>query len=172
MCGTTWTAEYSSAAVKLESQEECLGALKVRERARLSPDWWRRLEQLTAEVRFDELPERIRQTPAGDGTITIMTDDTLLCIETASPVHHQVCAATLDVKLSSDGSRFARLWNHLVAAIPDLAQSYAIDSHGPATGAEKNVCAPDSPFRERIGRITQPRIGCPYASKRRSWLAN
>jgi hypothetical protein len=121
-----WRAEYSSDAVSLAAQEESLNNLKVHEREGLSPDWWRRVEQLLAEVRFDELPPTIRQTPGADGTITVMTDDAILCIETRTPPKHRVCGATLDIKRSADGKRFAVLWNYLVAAVPDLADSETI----------------------------------------------
>jgi hypothetical protein len=99
---------------------------KMRKRIGLTPDWWRGLEQLLAEVRFDELPPTIRQTPAADGSITVMTDDTFLSIEMRTPVKNKVRGTTLDIKLSADGKRFAVLWNYLVAAVPDLADSETI----------------------------------------------
>src|SRR5437016_2314239 len=108
MYGTAWLAEYSSHLISVESQNSGLGELTKGESVPVEPGWWSALERLLSEERFIELPAKIQQTPATDGTITIVTDDMELRIETHERVVRKVCGFTTDIKFSSDGKRFAK----------------------------------------------------------------
>jgi hypothetical protein len=116
-CGPDWSAGFSDISVHQRLADACERRVE-RHSSKLSGEWRQELDTLLRRSNFFDLPERITQTPNGAGNITIRTEDSIMCIEVYVRGVHKVCGSSADVEFSSEGRRFAIVWNHLVAALP------------------------------------------------------